>query len=196
MKTITTRSTSSRSLMLLTMLLTMSLTLSLAFAVQARPGGRGGPGMGKGKGGPGGGLCRMLKKADLGLSEEQEAALQPICVAMPERVKPIREAMHELRDEIRAEMEKDEVDLATVGALHQQIAALKTDMAALRVETRAQLREILDAEQLSTLKALKEKRRERRRSRRVRGGPGGGFGRDQGGGSDAPGLGAPGGESW
>jgi Spy/CpxP family protein refolding chaperone len=180
-------------------LLALMLTLSFALGANARPGGKG-RGFGKGERGPRGGPCHMLKKADIGLTEDQQAQLQPICDAMPERMKPLFEEIGRLREEIRAEMKKDEVDLNLVGALHQQIASVKTEMAGLRVETRNQLRGILDTEQLAKLEELKEKRRARRGSRGRHGGPGGGFGGDEAGsgpGRDCGGSCAgPGGESW
>lgn len=176
-------------------ILTLLLTMSFALTANARPG-EGAKRGGRGKGGPGHGLCRMLKAPELALNDDQQAQIQPLCEAMRERAKPLFEEIGRLREEVHAEMKKDTVDMDLIGALHQQIAALRTEMAGAHVELRQQLREILDDSQLATLKELRKQRGAKRGLRGRRGGPGcGGEGCDS---AEKPGGSRPsrGADSW
>ena len=172
-------------------ILALLFTMSLALVANARPGGgaeRGG--WGKGPHGPGHGLCRMLKAPELGLNDDQQAQIQPLCEAMPERTKPLFEEIDRVREEVHAEMTKDVVDMTLVGSLHQQIAALRTEMAGVHVELRQHLRELLSPEQIATLKEMREKRRAKRGSRERRGGHGCGGEACDGGAKPGPGGGS------
>jgi periplasmic protein CpxP/Spy len=200
MKNISTKARHMRHLSLVALLLTMSFSLAANAQTRGNGQGRGqgqgygqgngqgnGQGYGKGARGPGHGLCRALRGPAIALSAEQAAQVQPLCEAMPDRVKPLIDEIEAVRTEVRAEMKKDAVDLGVVGGLHQQIAALRTEMASVHLELREQLRGILTPEQITKLQELREQRRGKRGGRGHRGGPGGGGGF---------GPGASGGSAW
>ena len=142
------------------------LVMGASTLALARPGkgeARGdGPGFGHGPGGPGFGLCLALKDPDLGVTDEQAARLKPLCKTQREKMGSLGDSLGDLHEAVRTELEKDAPDLDRVGALHQQMATLQTEMARQHVTLRASVREILTAEQITKLKALRDERREGR----------------------------------
>lgn len=144
--------------------ITMLVVLGVSTAAWAGPGRKGGgdgDGPGWGHGGPGGhglGLCKMLRDPELGVTDEQAARLKPLCLAQREQGHTLFQSMGDLHEAVRAELEKDAPDFDRVGALHQQMAALKTDLVKQHVALRTQVRGILTAEQLAKLKTMRDAR--------------------------------------
>jgi len=170
------------------LVLTVATMVLVSTAALARPGQGGGPGGGPGwghagPGGPGFALCRALKAPEVGVTDEQAARLRPLCKAQRQRTDELFEGLDDLRDAARVELEKDQPDLDRVGALHQQMATLHTELARQHVSLRDAARGILTAEQLATLKRLHDERGPKQGLHR--GGPGRGPG-----GADCP-LGGP-----
>ena len=136
-----------------------ALMLTVTVPALARPGkadrGEEPRGFGRhGPGGPGFGLCRLLKAPELGLTDEQSARLKPLCVAQREKMGSLLQSQRDLRDEVRAELEKDAPDLERVASLNQQVAALHTEMARQHVALRQSVRGELTEQQAAALKRL------------------------------------------
>jgi Spy/CpxP family protein refolding chaperone len=161
------------------------VTLIWSTSLTARPG----RGMGRGEGfGPGKGPrgpCAILNAPGFELSEDQRAAITSTCQEHRETAKPFRQELRAVHEQLFEEMGQDAPDFERVGALHQQIASLKTEAAKVRFGLRQLIREQLTPEQIEAVKALVKERRGRfGKGKRGRGFGGRGFG-----GQGGPGFG-------
>jgi len=163
--------------------LVLVLGMTMATAAGAQPFGPGGKGRGGGEGagfgprhGPGPGICGILRAPDAGLSDEQRAAIQPICEAHRERARTLFEDLGALREQVEAVVEADAVDLAQVQELHARMAEVKTALVKERVETRAAVLGQLTEEQ----RAQAAQKRAEMKQRRGKGKRGKGAGQGRG----------------
>lgn len=144
----------------------MLVVLGVSMSAMARPGKQqggcdgDGPRAGRGgHGGPGFGLCFALRDPALGVTEAQSDQLKPLCRAERDKTSALLDSRSDLRDAVRAELEKDAPDFDRVASLHQQMATLKTELARQHVALRTQVRAILTAEQVAKLRDLRDARR-------------------------------------
>ncbi len=86
-------------------------------------------------------------KEELGLTDEQQQKLQAHRQNHRGQRKQVFQQMMSLRDELKAELEKINIDTAKAHALNDQIKKLTNQMADHRLEGILQLRKILTVEQ-------------------------------------------------
>ena len=165
---------------LLPILAVLALTATAPLALAQPPGAPGdGPRGMHGRHDRGGDLVEFL-----GLTDEQEEQWKAAHKAHFEGLRPTFERIRDLREQIKAELEGDSPDAATVGGYVIQIHQLDSELEAGRGELDAAIREILTDEQQTKLDAFKAASPGRR-------GPGGGWGgarHGRPGDDDAPGA--------
>ena len=150
---------------LLPILAVLALTATAPPALAQPPGVRGdGPRGMHGRHDRGGDLFEFL-----GLTDEQEEQWKAAHKAHFEGLRPTFEKIRDLREQMKAELEGDSPDAATVGGYVIQIHQLDSELEAGRGELDAAIREILTDEQQTKLDAFKAASPGRR-------GPGGGWG--------------------
>jgi Spy/CpxP family protein refolding chaperone len=113
----------------------------------------GGPGVGRGPG-PGMGLhgfgpgpCMVLRDPAMQLTDKQKASVGDYCRQHRDVMQAVFHGLHSLRDQVKAEVLKDQPDWGRVEALNAQVAARLTELARAFVETRDALGAMLDAGQ-------------------------------------------------
>lgn len=134
----------------------MRLTISTALivilvagagTVWAKKGPRGqGQGNGpRGNGGPGPRIEMLAQRLDL--SEEQKTAIEAIHEKTEKELVSLRKDLMKLRHEMHGEMIQDDPSEKTVLDLNRKIGAAKTEMQALKLKTRLEVRQQLTEEQ-------------------------------------------------
>lgn len=116
----------------------------------------------RGHGGPK--LARIIEKnaEALGIDEATVQAATEIATNARAEGQAVHEQIRPLHEQMKAEMDSDTPDEATVLELVGQISALKSQAAALKAQTKLQFRALLTAEQWEEVKALKKARRGKR----------------------------------
>lgn len=102
---------------------------------------------------------------ELDLSDEQQEHLKAHKAQHREEGQALRESMMSKKDEFRAELEKQALDMERVYQLHSEIKDLKAKMADHRLEGILEIREILSPEQFSEFMELKGKHKGRKKMR-------------------------------
>lgn len=108
--------------------------------------------------------AKMIK--DLGLTEEQQQKLEDHRNKHRSQMEANKEVSENLHEQLKAELEKTEVDVAKIYSIHQQIKTLNNEEADHRLEGILEVRKILTAEQF-------KKFQEKTQGRKGPGGPGG-----------------------
>ena len=142
-------------------------------AAQGERVGRRGPGAGgrfwgEGRGGRRGGAAfRLLRDEDvrdrLGLSPEQRRSLDSLLFDSAQRAIQLRADMKSLRLDMARLGKQDNPDRGAMDAKLEQISALRTDQARLRLDAMFQLRDLLSPEQRDLLRQIAKERRAQRR---------------------------------
>ena len=116
--------------------------------------------------GPGGIGLLPLRRLDLSDAQEEQIdqVREEAREAAAEAREPIREARRELRDALRGE----DMDEGRIRELAAAVASLEADALVRRARVRADILEVLTAEQREEMRELQERRRERLEERRER----------------------------
>jgi len=122
-----------------------------------RPGLRGGPAR-----------AGLLPLRRLDLSNAQEERIDQIRDEAREAAAEAREPMRDARRELRAAMHGESVEEGRIRELAATVASLEADALVRRVRLRADILEVLTAEQREELHELQERRQERLEERRER----------------------------
>ena len=119
---------------------------------------------------------RWSKMADeLGLTEEQQKQLKEHREENRSAAEQLREQKGELRDALRQELQKIDLNKEKIQQLHNELKAVLAEMEDRRLEGILTVREILTPEQAQKLHEVMEEKREHfreKRSRHKRWGPG------------------------
>ena len=110
---------------------------------------------------------------ELGLTEEQQQKLEDHKNTHKSQMNEQREAKKDLHAQLKAEIEKVELDTGTIYSIHEQIKALDIEMADHRLEGMLQIREILTPEQFKIFHEKFGKKKEKGHGDRPKGGKGG-----------------------
>jgi len=98
-------------------------------------------------------------KAKLGLSDEQQQKLQEHRSSHRGQAKQYVSSMKDLKGQLKAELEKEEFDVAKVRGIHEQLKTLKNKKADDRLESILGVRAILTAEQYKKFHEFKKDRK-------------------------------------
>jgi len=104
----------------------------------------------------------MMKKmtADLGLTEAQQKQIEDQHASMKQRQEEIFKGIETKRNELRAELDKPELDRARIDQLTNELSALSAQKVKTRVEGILEIRTILTPEQFKALHQKMEEKRE------------------------------------
>jgi len=105
---------------------------------------------------------------ELGLSDEQKAALKKDREATFAKMKELRDKVQSARKELKAELDKETLDTARVNALVAQLKDLMGQQIQSRVDKVMSLRKILTPEQYKKMQGLIEEKKEGFKSKRGR----------------------------
>ncbi|MFT5434029.1 MAG: Spy/CpxP family protein refolding chaperone [Myxococcota bacterium] len=129
------------------------------------------PGEGGERGERGPRVDKMVEK--LGLDAEQEQQVRTLATDKKATVKPLRQKMRTLREQMGSLWEADELDTDAIVALHTEMGQLKSQIGQARLNFRLGMHGVLNAEQRAQMKAQRGKRGKRgkhnKRGRRNRG---------------------------
>jgi Spy/CpxP family protein refolding chaperone len=131
-----------------------AIALTVPLLTLAAPGERGPRGFGPGD--PGARLERLAER--LGLSEEQREQVGQTLAGQREAAVPLMEQKREAGAALREAIRTDTFDEPAIREAATKVAEIDVELAVLRAQSRQQLREILDAEQLAQLDAMRERR--------------------------------------
>ena len=95
----------------------------------------------------------------LGLDAQARARIEEIADAAQAESEPLRETLHALHDELRAELAKDAPEEATVMQLAERIGAAETDERKLRLRSMLRIRALLTEQQRAELVKIHAERR-------------------------------------
>ena len=125
-------------------------------------GGRGGPGWerSQGRGGPGGGPIGMLPPLgrELQLSEAQREQVRSIAQSHADEWKALADRGRSAHEALMAAVTADEINESVIRARSAEVAAVEADIAVARAHARAEVLQILTADQKTTLKNLQARR--------------------------------------
>jgi Spy/CpxP family protein refolding chaperone len=132
-------------------------------AQQGGPGGPGGRGPGRGgpmgRGGPGGpGAMLDLPLPRLGLSAQQQDQVRAILDSHQAEMTALRDRSEAARDGLQAAITADVVDDNAIRARSADLAAVDADMAVARAHVRAEVLQILTADQRAQAKQMEAER--------------------------------------
>ncbi|MDD5216594.1 MAG: periplasmic heavy metal sensor [Candidatus Omnitrophica bacterium] len=104
----------------------------------------------------------MMKKmtADLGLTEAQQKQIEDQHASMKQRQEEIFKGIETKRSELRAELDKPELDRARIDQLTNELSAFSAQKVKNRVEGILEIRTILTPEQFKQLHQKMEEKRE------------------------------------
>lgn len=108
---------------------------------------------------------------DLGLSEEQKKLLEENKTKNHEKMKAVHSSMKEKRKLLHEELKKDELDMAAITGINNEMKALEAQMSDDRLAGILEVRKILTKEQFKKFSAKMD---QMRKSHKGKGGPGGG----------------------
>ena len=131
------------------------------------------PGFGHRDRGPGRGMFPPPDYLDL--TDEQLEAAEAIRESVRAEMGATRDQQRSLREQLKAALDGDNPDAATVGQMVIDMHALRAQGRAVMAEAEGRFAALLDAEQREKWENFKQLR-ENRRGPRHRGGPGGRFG--------------------
>ncbi len=121
----------------------------------------------QGEGRRGAALFRLLRDEDvrdrLGLDESQRRSLDNLFFESSQRAIQLQADLKSLRLEMARLGKQENPDRAALEAQLERIAAVRTEMARLRLDGMFQIRDILTPEQRASLKEIAKERRGRRR---------------------------------
>lgn len=138
----------------------LALSITVALAAQARPFGGGQKGHGPG------GFHGMRLLMALGLSSDQKQAVADIIKKYEQDQDKARESMQERRLPIAALMTADEFNEAAIRQTFQESSAIMEEVVVLRARMYAEIKSVLDADQLEQLAGMEQKREERMAQRK------------------------------
>ncbi|MEW5896020.1 MAG: Spy/CpxP family protein refolding chaperone [Candidatus Omnitrophota bacterium] len=100
-------------------------------------------------------------KEELGLDDVQQQKLDEHRAIHREQSRQYIELTKTLREQLKTELEKTDLDIAKIHSIHEQLKTINNQMADHRLEGILQVREILTAEQFNKFFELKERRKSR-----------------------------------
>jgi protein CpxP len=145
---------------ILTTLCILALSVTMALAAQARPFGGGHKGQGPG------GFHGMRVLMQLDLSSDQKRAVLDILKKYEQDQDKARESAQERRQQMAALMTADEFNEAAIRQTFQETSAAMEEAVVLRARMFAEIRSVLDADQLDQLADMEQNREERMAQRK------------------------------